>query len=322
MKLPGLLIAAVVLVTACQVGGTSIPSAEEETAMPSASSSSAAASPGSTGTRVPTAALPTTLPATPTLAVNSWATVVVDRLNLRERAGTDAPSLGLLSAGMTGMIAAGPVQADGYAWYAFAGPGFPYGSGCATNEDPTLLGCPPTWFGWVASSDAAENPWIAPTELDCPAVPTTVAEAAAIQPGVRLACFGERTLVLDAYLSPLGRGGGCGSDSALTPSWLDICSLVFLQGTATEIEGQGPELPAYAYPDLGSCSYGGRDPESCPFAPYFGEWVEVRGHFDDSAAGQCERHGLGGFGDIAADRAWAIYGCRIAFVVTAVRPAS
>jgi hypothetical protein len=106
----------------------------------------------------------------------------------------------------------------------------------------------------------------------------------------------------------------------VTPAWLDDCFAAFLQGTATEIENQGPELIAYTHPDAGSCYFGGREPESCPFAPYFGQWVEVQGHVDDPAAGECEEHPPPGSAFIF-DPDYLVYLCRAHFVVTAIEPA-
>lgn len=290
------------------------------TSTPSASSASLAASPGPSRTPVPTLALPTTLPASATLAVDSWAEVVVDRLNIRERAGTDAASLGLLPAGSHGMIAAGPVEADGYDWYALAAPGLPYASGCATNEDPSILDCP-IWFGWVASSDDQGNPWVVPAELECPAAPTTIAEMIGIQPGVRLACFSGQTFVLDAYLSPVPGGRGCFSSGYVTPSWLD-CEIQFLQGTATEQESQGPELAAHLHPSAGMCDFGGRSPATCPYVPFIGQWIQVDAHLDDAAATTCEGHLREGMDPRPIDPAMVVYGCRVAIVVTAVGSAN
>jgi hypothetical protein len=246
---------------------------------------------------------------------------VVDGLNLRERAGTDAAILGRLPAGSHGVIAAGPVEADGYDWYAMAAPGLPYASGCATNQDPSILDCP-IWFGWVASSDGQGNPWVVPEELECPAAPSAIAEVVAIQPGVRLACFSGQTLVLDAYLSPQPGGRGCaaGLIAKVTPGWFG-CAIQFLQGTATEFEAQGPELWAHLHPDAGTCDYGGRTPDTCPYVPFIGQWIEIEGHFDDAAATGCEAHPLEG-NTLVLDPARVVYGCREAFVVTSVGPAN
>jgi hypothetical protein len=144
----------------------------------------------------------------------------------------------------------------------------------------------------------------------------------AIQPGVRLACFSGQTFTLDAYLSPEPGGRGCFSAVYVTPDWLD-CEIQFLQSTATEQEAQGPELPAHLHPDLGTCDFGGRSPDTCPYVPFVGQWIEIEGHFDDAYATACETHLREGATDPPAlDSALALYGCRLAFVVTAVRPAN
>ena len=263
-------------------------------------------------------------PATSAFGADSWAEVVVDRLNLRERAGTDAPSLGLLSIGTQGYVAAGPVDADGYRWYALAGPGLSYATGCLAPADPPLLDCP-GWFGWVASADAEGNPWLVDVELDCPAAPTTVAEAADIPPGVRLACFSGQLLSLDAYISPqISPTRECLMPEGfiLSPQWLSPCEKQFLQGEATSVEATGPELEAHLDPSAGRCEFGGRSGPDCPYANYIGHWIVVEGRFDDPAADSCEEVPQavpsGGY----FDPAWLVYECRVTFLVTAIRSAN
>jgi len=284
------------------------------------STSPPVATPSQSPTTTPTHEPSATQTETPSLAVN-WVAVVVDGLNLREHAGTDALSLGLLPAGSAGMIAAGPVQADGYDWFALAGPGIPRQSGC--DVSPSMLNCGQDWFGWVASSDADGNAWIVPGELECPAAPTTIEEVVAISRVIRLACFSGQTLSLDAYLSPVTGGRGCAPGYDVTPSWFG-CAIQFLQATATEVEAQGPELPAHMHPDAGTCGYGGRSPDSCPYVPYIGHWIEVEGHFDDAAATACEAHPWAGtsYVDNPPDPELVVYQCREAFVVSSISPAN
>jgi len=277
------------------------------TSTPSTSSASIAASPGPPRTPVPTLAFPTSLPASATLAVDSWAKVVVDRLNIRERAGTDAPSLGLLPTGSAGMIAAGPVEADGYDWYALAAPGLPYASGCATNQDPSILDCP-IWFGWVASSDGQGNPWIVPAELECPAAPTTIAQVTGIQPGVRLACFGSRPLDFAGMIDLIPGDGYY--PFAWEPRWLADPLDAF--GLGVEDPTHSFYSPTTPWPFL---------PLRFPNGPYAGwergDLVQIRGHFDDPAATTCHISPPDFPGSVP-DPNFLVFSCRERFVVEQV----
>lgn len=259
---------------------------------------------------------PTSTPAPGGLALDGWARVVVrDGLNLRNRAGTGAASLGLLAEGGIGRIYAGPVQADGYTWFALAAASLPYPSGCETElqPNPTKLTCP-VWFGWVAAGDASGNPWLEPVEQPCPPVPTTATGLVSIQPGIRAYCFAGRTLTINAYLWRDPQTSDCRVSYVVTPEWLYTCKQTYLSDTT---EG-GEALQVAIDPSLGRCGPTSPFPPGCPLTPYLGHWIAIEGHYDDAAAASC----AGRESPFPFDPAHVVYECRNAFVVTAVRASS
>lgn len=136
-------------------------------------------------------------------------------------------------------------------------------------------------------------------------------------PGARLACFGNQALELRAYIAPETEGRGCTPGYDHDPAWLGPCPIGFLQATETQFEFEGPELPANVHPDLGACDFGGRSPDSCPFVPYIGQWIQVTGHFDDPASPSCTIEPWPD-SQVDLDPAFVVYQCRERFVVTAI----
>jgi hypothetical protein len=249
------------------------------------------------------------------LGVGVFAAVQAESLNLRSAPGTGAQSLGLLPVNSTALVVAGPQEADGYTWYALAAPGLPYASGC-TGPDPMTC---PTWFGWAAVGDSAGNQWVVPTELQCPDAPTSVESYVAIPEGQRLACFGATPLTLRAYLAPQLQGQECVVAHTTQPEWLHICAVQFLQAEGGTGQAGEPEIAAHLDPALGTCDYGGRGPAGCPYVPFIGQSIEVVAHHDDPAAQSCVQTISGG-GPQPVPAA-AVYGCRLALVVTEIRAA-
>lgn len=246
------------------------------------------------------------------LAAGSWVETAVDGLRVRQEPGTGATSLATLALGTQATIYDGPVEADGYPWYAVAWPGLPSVSGCEEN----------CWaFGWAAASNTDGTPWLVATEPACPGAVSTVATLAAMTPGERLACFGSDELAVAGYLAPQTEGRGCEPGYDHEPVWLGPCPIGFLQATETEFETEGPEMPANVHVQLGACDFGGRSPESCPFVPYIGQWVEVTGHFDDEASSACTVEPVAESAAFMTD-AYAVYLCRERFVITAIEPGS
>lgn len=307
---PARLLLAGLLLTACG------DSAASGSLLPSAADSSVAES----GSATPSGSVQPTAPGE--LAVGGWAKVVVSGLNLRQSPGTDAESLGHLVVGSSGLIVGGPVQANGYTWYEVAAAGLPYETGCEAPDDPTLLTCP-GWFGWIAAADQTGNPWLEPVAQACPSVPTSAAELVAIQPGVRVYCFGGQALVIDAYLWAEPRELDCLESKQnlpyhVIPEWLDVCRQTLL---SDRTEG-GVALLVAIDPALGTCyrdtDLSGSFPVNCPLNPYLGQWIQLEGHYGDSAAAAC----VGVEAELALDQARIVYNCRQVFVVTAVGPGS
>lgn len=291
-------------------------SSQEATAPPSAASSAEASELPSASAPEPSA--DATAPSDPTgeLAIGDWVETTADGLNLRESAGTGAPSQGRLRSGSVGAIAAGPVEADGYTWYAVAAPGIPMFSGCIVEPDPTILSCP-AWFGWLAADDLGGNPWLVRSTPECPDEPTTVEALATPPRGLMLACFGGRTLTIHAYVGTVPPTIECNVPYSVTPAWLFMCNRSFLQARDEPAES-GTQLEAHVDPSLGACGLGGRGPATCPFVAYEGQYIEVDGHFEDPVAETCE---LDGPPTLPFDQVQTVYRCREAFVITAIRPA-
>jgi hypothetical protein len=127
-------------------------------------------------------------------------------------------------------------------------------------------------------------------------------------------------LTFDAYIPPNVNGRGCYVGYAVAPAWLDPCAVSFLQGSETDFDAEVPELAAHLDPALGQCEFGGRSPAAgCPFVAFVGGWLSVDGHVADPAAETCAAEP---FEDvpIALDPAQVVNECRLAFVVTAIRP--
>ena len=246
------------------------------------------------------------------LRAGSWVETAVDGLRVRREPGTAADALATLALGTTATIYDGPVEADGYPWYALAWPGLPSIGGCEEN----------CWaFGWAAATSTDGAPWLTPATPECPGQVSTVAALAAMVPGERLACFGDDELVLQGYLSPQTEGRGCEPGYDHEPVWLGPCAIAFLQATETPFETEGPEMPANAHLQLGACDFGGRSPETCPFGPYLGQCVQVTVHFDDEASSACTVEPSAESAAFLTD-AYAVYLCRERFVVTAIEPGS
>ena len=103
--------------------------------------------------------------------------------------------------------------------------------------------------------------------------------------------------------------------------WLGPCFISFLQGEESEFDATNFEMSVHVHPDLGSCDFGGRTPDACPFARYIGQWVRVTGMVDHPLAESCVVEPWEG-NQAAPDAASAVYACRERFVVTSIDPAS
>lgn len=139
------------------------------------------------------AAQPTLSPqATPALAVDTVAVVVTDDLVMRSEPGTGELSYEVgppLQRGVQLYLVRGPVRAGGSEWYE----GMPLSDAYAVGY---------TVSGWVAAAGQSGEPWIKPLAgaPDCPDTPSTVADLVRLPSGIRLACFSQVPITIQARL--------------------------------------------------------------------------------------------------------------------------
>ena len=276
-------------------------------ATPSASpSGTPAASPSPQPSSEPT-------PSAAAILIDGLAKSTINGLRVRSEPTTASAELGTIDAGQLGFVVAGPVSADGYAWYQLSGVGLPANAGC----EPPLLTTPfscPAWLGWVAAGQPSGQAWLESTTLTCPASPMNlealVGETVPLGPRTaleRLACYGSTAIRFRAWWPELppnaGLGGACGA-VAPNPMWL-ICPGLFYNGLAVSKSAgfEGVELTISI------------DPASGVTMPPRGQWVEVVGHLDDPAARDCAP--LGG-GD--QDPVSVVLTCRGELIADSVEP--
>ena len=191
-----------------------------------------------------------------------------------------------LDEGTTFYVVDGPVMADGYAWYQVD----PYGA-----SDAALP------FGWVAAGSREGDAWIENHLDGCDTIGISIETVGGSWPQEQLYCHESDELELTGQLvCEFGDIEGLASG----PDWVEsdrFCELRapdfnIHDGISLRIWGQA----ATSLLDEGS--------------PVDGQYTVV-GHFDDPGASECVSS------DPAADPAEAILTCRMAFVVTEVRPA-
>jgi hypothetical protein len=268
-----------------------------------APSPSASATPSTT----PSESADPTATATPELAELELGTMVapvVDGVTLRESPGTGGGRIGTLARGSRNYVVDGPIEADGYAWYALSGPGLPPSSGCITPVPTDPLECP-TWFGWAAAGDLDGSAWFQPTAIDCPTAPLTAQQVILGRANIqRLACFGSESISFRAWWPELpegGLGGACLAEHE--PSgWLLCQNINYTHVTINENEGFG-----------GVGVHISIDPVSEASMPDRGTWVELRVHLDDPAAQGCDEAARA-FEQQLAPQQHVLY-CRAEFVL-------
>ena len=276
------------------------------------------ATPMSSATPVPSeSASPTpTLspsPAASAIRIDGLAKSTVDRLAVRATAGTSGTQLGTIDTGQLGFVVAGPVSADGYAWYQLAALGLPPNAGCEPPVRTTPFTCP-DWVGWVAGAQRGGQTWLEATTLPCASSPMNVeALISDSAPGPRtplerLACYGSTPIRVRGWFPQIPEGAGLGGTCGAvltnpTVAWL-LCPALSYNGLVTSesaLFGSGIEVVI--------------DPASGVTMPPRGEWLEVVGHFDDPAARDCTP--LGG-GD--QDPVMVVLTCRSELVAESVNP--
>jgi hypothetical protein len=234
-------------------------------------------------------------------------------LTVRAEPGTDAVGLGTLALGSVSYVAAGPMEADGYAWYALSGLGLPPATGCGPDSDGTDPFECPIWFGWVAGAAEDGSPWLVVSTAECSEPAAELQELTlARAPLELLRCYGSpqgtpgeaqpgRDLSVRAWL-PAQPGAPAEPCEAPEPiAWLACPQTVLGWDQAS------PDVIRAAIPpaDAGGVSL-----------PASEQWVRVTAHFDDPAAVEC-----GGGAEDATDELRVVLACRSTLVITAVEPA-
>jgi hypothetical protein len=249
------------------------------------------------------------------IVIDGLAKSTVNALTVRAKPGTASARLGSIDAGQLGFVVAGPVSADGYAWYQLSAVGLPANAGCEPPLQTTPFTCP-AWLGWVAAGPPGGQAWLEATTVPCPASPMNL-EALVSEPGPqgpltaleRLACYRSTPIRFRAWWPEIppdaGLGGACGDVvNPKNPTWL-VCQNINLNDLVVSesagFEGVGLQISI--------------NPASGVTMPPRGQWVEVVAHLDDPAARDCTP--LGG-GD--QDPVSAVLTCRGELVADSVKP--
>src|SRR5438093_7561334 len=147
-------------------------------------------------TGAPSEPIASSSPAVGGIVVDGLAKPTVDGLTVRAKPGTAGAQLGTIDAGQLGFVVAGPVSADGYAWYRLSAVGLPPNAGCEPPVRTTPFTCP-DWVGWVAGAQPGGQTWLEATTLPCASSPMNVEALisdSALGPQTpleRLACYGS-----------------------------------------------------------------------------------------------------------------------------------
>jgi len=259
-------------------------------------------------TAAPSEPIASSSPAVGGIVVDGLAKPTVDGLTVRAKPGTAGAQLGTIDAGQLGFVVAGPVSADGYAWYRLSAVGLPPNAGCEPPVRTTPFTCP-DWLGWVAAGQPGGQPWLEATTLPCPASPMNLealingpASMGSRTPLERLACYGSSSIRVRGWFPKMpdgGLGGACGGYSV---AWL-VCQNINYNGLVVS------ESAAFDTWWLKVTI----DPATGVTMPPRGHWVEVVGHLDDPAARGCAPTNMEDwFGDELT--------CRTEFVAESVKP--
>ena len=287
---------AVALLSMILLGGALSPSAgADASSTPSAdaTASSGEPTPESTPSVIPTA---TPEPPAP-LQPDTIAYVTVNDLILLDAPSSGAKVLGHLLQGADVFVLEGPEQAEGFGWYQVA-----IVSEWRFTPSTCSDGCADAQIGWVAGISDGQDAWLAPSDQKCPADPNREA-VAALDPLVRLACYGGQSLTLTGVVkSPCCRYMGA---LTYTPRWIAWpTSATYLETFALALRFE---------------------PRDGLHVPKRGDVIRVTGHFDDPAAKNCtitiKEAALAGDPSLKVDPqalAYASLACRQQFVVDSI----
>jgi hypothetical protein len=267
--------------------------------------------PSPTETVAPTPSGPASPPPVDSVPIppDTYARVVTDDLRVRSKPGVsdDSEKLEpLLQDGALLVVLDGPVQASGYDWYLVQ----PTISFESESVAP---------FGWVAAADKDGEAWIEPAAVECPALPATVADLAAVnetdQQFYEVTCFGGREISFRARLASPEAACGIDVPWGTDPIWFDSCYRDATYLVPVDDPGAGvPFFPTWAPDvDLGIAPDPQAQPEDWPI-------VEVTGLYDHPAAQTCRnRVNYEEPASREPDPAHTVFECRIQFVVTSLR---
>jgi hypothetical protein len=321
-RLPALVIVLVAVLTGLGVGvllgdraSTALAPGDEPTATHTAEATHSSISPATTPFEPPEPTAtdtpsPTPIPEpsgtpAPELASGQLAEVIVDELIARSAPGTGGDSEihpGRVGQGTRLWLFDGPVTASGYEWYHVVAEHAPL-----LELDPTI------GDGWVAAASRDGESWLQPVDPACPGQ-DSIDVLARLSSAERFLCFGDRSLQLAGWISPVWGSGGCGG---VEPGWL-ACFLAQMLLVSVE-------PPAEALTGPGGAP--GWDAGASRFAIFFsptvtrpttstGQYVEAVGHFDDPAAWECGMPEFDSWAIIPQPR--MVYECRGTFVVDSI----
>jgi hypothetical protein len=291
---------------------TASPLAESPTPTPPAAQPSPSETPNVPPTPTPVVEAPATPDANTSaladvppgiLPAGSLARAAVDGVRIRRAPGTDGEVVVTLAAGETVYLASfgtGSRSEDGYFWY-------------IAEYVPNYEGWPvrPTEFyepgssyrtGYVALG-TPEQPFFELIEPRCTGGEPDLEAVVRITSWERLACYGDRLLVLEGTYGCGGCGGAIGP-SRWEPEWLAYpLNFDWFYPSTAWFHENNQSLPLHFDPSIGL-----ERPEG-------GSIIRLVGHFDDPRSRECEM-ALGEPGaEAVVDAALAELSCRQRFVI-------
>ncbi|HSK53012.1 MAG TPA: hypothetical protein VLA44_09670 [Clostridia bacterium] len=294
------------LLVACSSPGASESPSTPPSAPPSAEPS-APVSPDPTSPP-PASPRPTDPPAQGhSLDVDGYARVVTNDLRVRSKPGVSADSHKLeplLDDGALVLVLDGPVAASGFDWYLI--------KPITQFEEPELP------LGWAAVAGKDGERWMARERVECPPVPASVDDLAALNETDRMhfeiSCYGGEEITFRARLGSPEAMCGIEVPWGTLPEWFDRCS----QPGYFLVPPDAPYDRATIFPTW----YPGLDLSMAPDPQSAAStWpvVEVTVQFDHPEARTCrgvQNYDEPGVGEPAPE--WFVLDCRLQFVVTSI----
>ena len=234
------------------------------------------------------------------LPIDSLAQVVSGRLRIRSEPRVADDSIKfepLLGVGVRLFVLEGPVVANDYEWYQIT----------AWHPDDPFASWP---VGWVSRGDHDGTPWIRPVTDVCPTGEITAAVVSTMPAPERVACFGDQTLRLRAFVSGSGEVTACVADPGCIdgPAWLAGHAGWVADADASR------DTPSIGGPPLAIDPAGAVAERSMPT----NTMVELVGGFGHPAAGNCRMRAPGAADGRMTDAAARLQ-CRASFVVSEIK---